>query len=303
MQRPHDWNTVHAFLRAAEHADRAVAAEALDVSPRTVARRIAQLERDTGVTLTVMRGGRLHLTSRGRWLADRVGEPFAALEATMTELRRMASDRTPRVVLSSDVPARWLPPVRRWLDGRGLAAELEVRSPDDVGPLLRTGVADLALVVGADPRLGGVVIAEEPALAALPADHWAASQPAVSADDLRELPIALPPSASDEHRRGVLGALAADADRPTVDAPRLGTTAAGLLRAVRHDRAVAIVFPDAAEVPPGVALRPLVPPHHAPISLVARPGTVPSTLRAHADELRALARAAAGDAPGAGRPA
>lgn len=289
MQRPIDWNTVHAFLKAAELSDRAAAAEALDVSPRTVARRIAQLERDTGVTLMVMRSGRLHLTSQGHRLAQRVSIPFGELEAAVRELRRSTDDHTPRVVLSSDVPARWARRMRRWLHARGLAAELEIRAPDDILPLLRTGHADLVLVVGADTQLGGLVIAEEPAYAALPGDHWAAAQATVTADDLRELPIALPPNASREHHDAVFGALEAAPDRAIVAAPRLGTTAAGLLRAVRHQGAVAIVFPDTADVPPGVTLRPLVPPHLVPISIAARPGTTPEALRLRATELRALA--------------
>lgn len=161
-----DWNDLKFFIAVAEAGSTLSAAQAMRVSQTTVARRIAALERATGVTLFERRQAGYALTPPGeamlasaiavRDAADRFGE---AAEARSRDVGGTVSLTTMEIFAVTV-----LPPVLR--DLRAAHPEIHIRlDSSDEARDLAGGAADIALRSSKQPSGAGLVgrrIADNP---------------------------------------------------------------------------------------------------------------------------------------------
>lgn len=161
-----DWNDLKFFLAVAEAGSTLSAAQAMRVSQTTVARRIAALERATGVTLFERRQAGYALTPPGeamlasaiavRDAADRFGEAAGA--------RSRDVGGTVSLTTMEIFAVTVLPPVLR--DLRAAHPEIHIRlDSSDEARDLAGGAADIALRSSKQPSGAGLVgrrIADNP---------------------------------------------------------------------------------------------------------------------------------------------
>ncbi|MDZ3833394.1 MAG: LysR family transcriptional regulator [Sphingopyxis sp.] len=161
-----DWNDLKSFLAVAETGSTLAAAQALRVSQTTVARRIAALEKATGLALFERRQAGYALTPVGeamlgsalavRDAADRFGEVAGA--------RSRDTGGTVSLTVMEVVAVTILPPILR--DLRAAHPEIHIRlDTSDESRDLAGGAADIAIRSSKQPSGAGLVgrrIADNP---------------------------------------------------------------------------------------------------------------------------------------------
>jgi DNA-binding transcriptional LysR family regulator len=173
------------------------AAEALSYTQSAVSQAIARLESETGTTLVVRDRRGVRPTAAGATLVDHAEAIFARVEAAEADLDAVLGIRAGRLRVASfpSAGATLMPlAVARFRQAHPeVALTLAEGEPEQIGPRLRGGEFDLALLFefpGVRERPGhglrSLKLLEDPMHVALPADHKLASKPALTIADLRD---------------------------------------------------------------------------------------------------------------------
>jgi len=176
------------------------AADALSYTQSAVSQAIARLEAETGAVLVIRDRRGVRPTQAGATLVTHAESIFAQVEAAETELAAVMGVRAGRLRVASFPSAgATLMPLAVAAFRRAhpdVALTLAEGEPEDIGPRLRAGEFDLALLFefpGVQPRrerpgagLRSVTLLQDPMDVALPADHPLASTPALTLADLRD---------------------------------------------------------------------------------------------------------------------
>jgi DNA-binding transcriptional LysR family regulator len=173
------------------------AAEALSYTQSAVSQSIARLEAETGTTLVVRDRRGIRATAAGATLVDHAETIFAQVEAAEADLAAVLGLRAGRLRVASfpSAGATLMPlAVARFRQAHpAVTLTLAEGEPEQIGPRLRAGEFDLALLFefpGVRERPGAglksVPLMEDPMNVALPAEHPLASKPSLSLTDLRD---------------------------------------------------------------------------------------------------------------------
>ncbi len=174
------------------------AADALSYTQSAVSQAIARLEAETGATLVIRDRRGVRPTAAGDTLVIHAEAIFAQVEAAEIELAAVLGIRAGRLRVASfpSAGATLMPlAVARFRRAHpDVALTLAEGEPEQIGPRLRAGEFDLALLFefpGAQPRrerlaagLRLMTLLEDPMDVALPAHHPLASKPALTLADL-----------------------------------------------------------------------------------------------------------------------
>jgi DNA-binding transcriptional LysR family regulator len=203
---------LNVFREVVEHGSFSAAADALSYSQSAVSQAIATLEEELGTPLLERRRGGVRPTPAGAALAAHVGGILARMEAAEEEVAAIARGRGGRLRTAAfpTAAATLMPPaIAAFRDSHpGVEVTLVEGEPEEIGPRLRAGELDLALLFefeGVGERLGAGMrrfeLADDPLLLALPAGHPLADRERIELADLREEPWVLtsPTSASAKH--------------------------------------------------------------------------------------------------------
>jgi DNA-binding transcriptional LysR family regulator len=173
------------------------AAEALSYTQSAVSQSIARLEAETGTTLVVRDRRGVRPTAAGATLVEHAEAILAQVEAAETEVAAVLGVRAGRLRVASfpSAGATLMPAaVASFRQSHpDVALTLAEGEPEDIGPRLRLGEFDLALLFefpGARERAGAglrsVALLEDPMHVALPAEHPLAAKRALTLGDLRD---------------------------------------------------------------------------------------------------------------------
>jgi DNA-binding transcriptional LysR family regulator len=298
------------FVAVAEVGNITRAAQRLHISQPSLSAAVKQLEAQLGTPLLTRHGRRVMITPAGETLLQRGRELLDDADALVDAVRARDSAIAGRLRLGLSPTARYgIAPRLLAACADQIPAVMIYTSEDTTGALLRDVAdhrLDLAVTFCAPVAPSGVelsLLAEEPAVVHLPADHPLAQRPGLSVDDVAGETILV--AASSESAGFTNLVLAAFADRGIVPRtladpyPDLG------LQAVRERLGVVVyarsAFPAELDGSAFVPLRPpLCLPYHlayrtesnsAPISAVRaiaaglHASTARPTSTSHADEL------------------
>jgi DNA-binding transcriptional LysR family regulator len=173
------------------------AAQALSYTQSAVSQSIARLEKETGTALVVRDRRGLRPTAAGATLLDHAEAIFAQVEAAEAELEAVLGLRAGKLRVASfpSAGATLMPlAVARFREAHpDVALTLAEGEPEEIGPRLRAGEFDLALLFefpGVRERPGAglrsVTLLEDPMDLALPAGHSLVLKPSLSLADLRD---------------------------------------------------------------------------------------------------------------------
>lgn len=173
------------------------AAEALSYTQSAVSQSIARLEAETGTTLVVRDRRGIRATVAGATLVDHAEAIFAQVEAAEADLAAVLGLRAGRLRVASfpSAGATLMPlAVARFRQAHPeVTLTLAEGEPEQIGPRLRAGEFDLALLFefpGVRERPGAglksVTLMEDPMNVVLPAEHPLASKRSLSLTDLRD---------------------------------------------------------------------------------------------------------------------
>jgi DNA-binding transcriptional LysR family regulator len=173
------------------------AAESLSYTQSAVSQAVARLETETGATLVVRDRRGVRATAAGATLVEHAEVIFAQVEAAEADLAAVLGVRGGRLRVASfpSAGATLMPLAVAIFRHRhpDVALTLAEGEPEEIGPRLRAGEFDLALLFefpGVRERAGvglrNVSLLEDPMHVALPAEHPLAVKPALTLADLRE---------------------------------------------------------------------------------------------------------------------
>ena len=173
------------------------AAESLSYTQSAVSQAIARLEAEVGSPLVIRDRRGVRPTAAGATLVEHAETIFAQIEAAEEDLAAVLGVRGGRLRVASFPSAgAALMPLAVATFRRGhpdVALTLAEGEPEEIGPRLRTGEFDLALLFdfpGVGERIGAglrtVPLLEDPMHVALPAEHPLAAKPRLKLADLRE---------------------------------------------------------------------------------------------------------------------
>jgi len=176
------------------------AADALSYTQSAISQAIARLEAETGTTLVIRDRRGVRPTAAGATLVTHAETIFAQVEAAEADLAAVLGSRSGRLRVASfpSAGATLMPlAVARFRRAHpDVSLTLAEGEPEQIGPRLRAGEFDLALLFefpAIQPRrdrpgagLRSVRLLEDPMDLALPADHPLASAPALTLADLRD---------------------------------------------------------------------------------------------------------------------
>ena len=180
------------------------AAESLFLSQPTLSRQMKELEVELGVQLFVRGKRQTLLTEEGVYLRARAQEMMSILEKTETTLKNSGS------VIAGDIYAGFgeSPSVALLMEVYG---ELQREHPDihlhiysgnaeNIFERMDKGILDIGLLLGVErqDKYDYIDLPDADAFGVLmPKDHPLAEKPAVTFDDLKNVPLALPQQAVD----------------------------------------------------------------------------------------------------------
>ena len=188
---------LHVLCEVVAAGSFSAAAEALSYTQSAVSQSIARLERETGTPLVIRDRRGVRPTAAGEALVGHAETIFAQVKDAEAELAAVLGVRTGRLRVASfpSAGATLMPlAVARFRQAHpDVSLTLAEGEPEQIGPRLRAGEFDLALLfefpgVRERPGLGlrSVTLLEDPMPVALPADHPLASKPALSLADLSD---------------------------------------------------------------------------------------------------------------------
>ena len=173
------------------------AAESLSYTQSAVSQAIARLEAETGAALVVRDRKGVRPTAAGATLIDHAEAIFAQVEAAEADLDAVLGVRGGRLRVASfpSAGATLMPlAVARFRRSHpDVALTLAEGEPEEIGPRVRAGEFDLALLFefpGVRERPGAglrnVTLLEDPMFVALPVEHPLAVKPALTLSELRD---------------------------------------------------------------------------------------------------------------------
>jgi DNA-binding transcriptional LysR family regulator len=176
------------------------AADALSYTQSAVSQSIARLEAETGTALVIRDRRGVRPTAAGSTLVAHAEKIFAQVQAAEADVAAVLGVRAGRLRVASfpSAGATLMPlAVARFRQAHPeIALTLAEGEPEQIGPRLRAGEFDLALLFefpGARPPrerpglgLRSITLLEDPMHVALPAEHPLASKPALSLSDLHD---------------------------------------------------------------------------------------------------------------------
>jgi len=188
---------LHVLCEVVAAGSFSAAAEALSYTQSAVSQSIARLERETGTPLVIRDRRGVRPTAAGEALVGHAETIFAQVKDAEAELAAVLGVRTGRLRVASfpSAGATLMPlAVARFRQAHpDVSLTLAEGDPEQIGPRLRAGEFDLALLfefpgVRERPGLGlrSVTLLEDPMPVALPANHPLASKPALSLADLSD---------------------------------------------------------------------------------------------------------------------
>ncbi len=242
-----DWNDLRYVLAVDRHGSTGAAARALGVSQSTVQRRLAALQRATGVTLAVRERGGYRLTDSAHGLLEQARAVEAAIADFADAARSQAQRerRTLRITCPEPIVSRLLPFIARFEAESGLSAEVVTSDryvdliAGDVDVALRSGDTDADLVGRTVATSIWAVYASRAYVAA----HGAPAAPA----DLAGHALVSFDSSMSGHR--VVRWLA---DIPDARIAARATSVLGLIQAVRAGAGIAPLPANIADADPGL---------------------------------------------------
>jgi DNA-binding transcriptional LysR family regulator len=171
------------------------AAESLDYTQSAVSQAIARLEAETGATLLVRDRRGVRPTAAGATLIEHAEAIFARVQAAEAELQAVLGVRGGRLRVASfpSAGATLMPLAVATFRERhpDVSLTLAEGEPEEIGPRLRAGEFDLALLFEfpgtrerASAGLRSVTLLEDPMHVALPATHPLAEKPRLTLADL-----------------------------------------------------------------------------------------------------------------------
>lgn len=182
---------VRAFVAVAEELSFTRAAVRLQITQPALSRTIAGLERLVGASLVRRDRRTVALTAAGTRLLPHAHRVLAAME----EALEAAAGRLPalRVGFTWGSTAEYTGPIVRAFEQEHPDVVVEIRRYDDTVAGLADGRTHVGFLPGLpdDPRFGSLVLAEEPRVAALPADHPLTACSEVHLVDLVTLPVVI----------------------------------------------------------------------------------------------------------------
>src|SRR3954447_19320810 len=180
-----------AFVAVADERNFTRAAERLGVTQPALSRTIAGLERLVGTTLVFRNRRVVQLTPAGGRFLPHAQRVLAVLEEAMGALE--GEVRPLRVGLTWGSTAAYPAPIVRAFEQLHPGVTVDIRRYDDTVAGLADGRTHVGFLPGdpGDPRLGTLVLAEEPRVAAMPADHPLAGRDEVSLADLVHDPVVI----------------------------------------------------------------------------------------------------------------
>lgn len=186
----------HYLSTIAEYGSLSGAARALQLSPSTLSKFLAELERILGATLFLRRGHRLYPTEVGQVVIEHAQNILYEQNRMLLTMKNITGCQLTRIRLATS-PNRgatiyskiYKPFSRHW---PGIALELvELCAAEQPGAVAR-GVVDLALGAGStSPETADVSIASTEILVCLPISHPLAGQEHIRLTDLQETPFVL----------------------------------------------------------------------------------------------------------------
>ena len=153
-----DWDLVRFFRAVTTRPQLGPAADALGVSPATVSRKIAELERQLGRELFTRERGGYKLTEFGEEVAHQLESPATSLEDSLLRLRFTGDKRRAlvRVNTIESLATFWMPPRLKEMQGPEGDIDLDIRTDFElIYP--RYGDADVAVRMGTrgtEPLIG-----------------------------------------------------------------------------------------------------------------------------------------------------
>jgi len=173
------------------------AAESLSYTQSAISQAIARLEAETGTALVIRDRRGVRPTAAGATLVEHAEAIFAQVEAAEAELQAVLGVRGGRLRVASfpSAGATLMPLAVATFRDRypEVALTLAEGEPEEIGPRLRAGEFDLALLFefpGVRERaatgLRSHALLEDPMHVALPAEHPLAASPELSLVDLRD---------------------------------------------------------------------------------------------------------------------
>jgi DNA-binding transcriptional LysR family regulator len=273
------------LCEVARHGSFSAAAASLAYTQSAVSQAIARLEAETGASLLIRDRGGVRPTAAGATLIGHAEPIFAQVQAAEDELDAMLGVRGGRLRIASfpSAGATLVPIAIATFRARHPEVTLSLAEgePEEIGPRVRSGDVDLALLFSFDEaKLAGlrtVELLEDPMALALPAAHPLAYHEPLALADLRDEDWVQTSSVSPCARHVVESCLAAgfqprvsfeSDDYDTVQ----GLVAAGVGVALIPRLAL-------TRVHPGIVVRTLSPrsPHRRVLAAtVAGPGVTPA---------------------------
>jgi DNA-binding transcriptional LysR family regulator len=176
---------LRAFVAVAEERSFTRAAARLQLTQPALSRTVAALERLVGLELVQRNTRSVRLTPAGTRLLPYAHRALVVVE----EAVGAAVDRPAvlRVGFTWGSTAEYTGPIVRAFEQDHPGVSVEIRRYDDTVAGLADGRTHVGFLPGPpeDPRLGTLVLAEEPRVVALPADHPLAARDAVRLHELR----------------------------------------------------------------------------------------------------------------------
>lgn len=190
------------FVAVAEELHFRRAAERLHVSQPPLSRRISQLEAELGVQLFERTSRRVALTAAGEAFLDEARRVLAAVDRSITTVRRVGAGEIGRLALGfvASAVADLLPHILHRF--RSVAPDVEVELRELTTKLqieaLTAGTIDVGIARDLDDGegLACVPIRTEPLIAALPAGHRLAATRVIQLAELADEPFIVLPRAS-----------------------------------------------------------------------------------------------------------
>ncbi len=276
------------FCEVVARGSFSAAAEALAYTQSAVSQSVARLEAETGATLVVRDRRGVRATAAGETLVTHAEGIFASVEAAEAELAAVLGVRSGRLRVASfpSAGASLMPiAVARFRQAHpDVALTLAEDDPEHIGPRLRAGEFDLALLFefpGVRERPGAglrsVTLLEDPMDVALPAEHPLVGKAALTLADLRDQQWVQTSASSPCARHVVRSCLAAGFDPDVAFESDDYDTVQGLVAA---GVGVALI-PRLAltRIHPGIVVRALAPQSPArmvTVATMAGPGVAPA---------------------------
>lgn len=195
MTRPLNFQHIQAFRAVMQKGTTTGAAAMLNTTQPSISRRLAELQRFSGLTLFEMHHGRLRPTSEGKLLYKTVQKHFDGLEKieSVVSLLRKSGTGTLCIGCTPTLGVGLLPQVIRAFRAEfpGTYINIQTLATPQLTDLLRQDLFDLILTTGKldEQDFDTTIVKTLPAVCVLPPDHPLGARPVVPVELLSPEPL------------------------------------------------------------------------------------------------------------------